>query len=278
MLSSSTQLSPPRAENFLLDLVGAPAAAAFGLRRLRSTYYGSCLRIRRSSDNNEADIGFISNGMIDFNGLLTFVGGSNGLVRTWYDQSGNGLNANSTVNAEQGVLVSAGVLQTLNSRPTIVFNSTNHLHISSIAFSRDVTVSAVSNKQFFVEHGANVNSSDGFAFYGRGQNPSGYRRATLLETAANVNWAGLGANVSVLGIRFNASQTYFRNLLQLGTVANLGTDTSVSAGLTINGRNNAPNAAFFSELSELILYGSSITDSQMSALAKNQGAHHGITI
>jgi hypothetical protein len=276
MLSSSTQLSPPRAENFLLDLVGVPAAVAFGLRRLRSTYFGNCLRIRRSSDNTEADIGFISNGMIDFNGLLTFVGGGNGLVRTWYDQSVNGLNANSTVNAQQGVLVSAGVLQTLNSRPTIVFDGTNHLHISSITFSRDVTLSAVSNKSLFVEHGVNTNSTDGFYFWAKGTQPSAYRRSALVQTNPNADWAG--TPLAILSARFNASQAYFKNLTQIGIVANSATDTSLALAMTINGRNNVPNVAFFSELSELILYASSLTDSQMSALAKNQGAHHGITI
>ena len=45
---------------FLLDTY-ANAEAAFSVRRLYSLYTGACMRVRRDSDNVEADIGFDSN-------------------------------------------------------------------------------------------------------------------------------------------------------------------------------------------------------------------------
>jgi hypothetical protein len=42
----------------VLDQVSAASAAAYSLRKLRAAYTGSAIRVRRSSDNAETDIGF----------------------------------------------------------------------------------------------------------------------------------------------------------------------------------------------------------------------------
>jgi hypothetical protein len=108
-------------QNFkgLLDLY-PNAAVAYSLRRLRADYTGSAIRVRRSSDNAEQDIGFVSN-VLDTASLLTFVGAGDGFVTTWYDQSGLGLNATQTVAGVQPFIVLAGVLQTKNTKPSIRF-------------------------------------------------------------------------------------------------------------------------------------------------------------
>ena len=43
---------------FVLDLISVPSQAAYSLRKLRFAYTGNAIRVRRSSDNAEADIGF----------------------------------------------------------------------------------------------------------------------------------------------------------------------------------------------------------------------------
>jgi hypothetical protein len=43
---------------FVLDQLSAPSAAAYSLRKLRAAHMGSADRVRRSSDNAEANIGF----------------------------------------------------------------------------------------------------------------------------------------------------------------------------------------------------------------------------
>ena len=64
------------------------ASAAYSLRKVRTAYTGSAIRVRRS-DNQEMDIAFDTSGSLDTTSLLTFVGSGNGFVTTWYDQSGN---------------------------------------------------------------------------------------------------------------------------------------------------------------------------------------------
>lgn len=90
----------------LLDTYSG-AAAAYSLRQLSSSYSGSAIRVRRSSDNTEQDIGFASN-ELDVTALASFCSGTNGFVTTWYDQSGNGNNATQTTAANQPQIVSSG--------------------------------------------------------------------------------------------------------------------------------------------------------------------------
>lgn len=108
-----------------LEPLAAQLYAAYGLCRLVSAYAGPCLRVRRSSDNAQLDIGF-AGGLIDIPALLAFVGTASGTVAIWYDQSGNGRHATQAGTAAQPRLVNAGVLDTGPSgRPVLVFDGVN---------------------------------------------------------------------------------------------------------------------------------------------------------
>jgi|DEB0MinimDraft_10_1074344.scaffolds.fasta_scaffold00879_4 hypothetical protein len=98
------------------------AAAAYSVRRLSSTYKGSLIQVRRSSDNTLQDIGFDANGDLDTTSLLSFVGAGNGFVRTWYDQSGNSANAINTTSSSQPQIVSSGVVIVAGGLPNINFD------------------------------------------------------------------------------------------------------------------------------------------------------------
>ena len=111
----------------LLDLYPG-AAAAYSVRKLRTAYTGNAIRVRRSSDNTEQDIGF-SGANLDTAALTSFCGSGNGFVTTWYDQSGNGNNATQTTAANQPQIVSSGSVLTLtgigSARPILSFDGTN---------------------------------------------------------------------------------------------------------------------------------------------------------
>ena len=66
--ASTSQVAP--AFTGLLDTYSG-AAAAYSLRLLSSTYSGSAIRVRRSDDNEEQDIGFRNN-VLDTSSLETF--------------------------------------------------------------------------------------------------------------------------------------------------------------------------------------------------------------
>lgn len=106
------------------------AAAAYSVRRLSSTYTGSLIEVRRSTDNATQDIGYDSNGNLDTAALLSFVGAENGFVRTWYDQSGNSNDATQSTAANQPQIITSGTLNTLGTKPAINFNN-DYLDIPS---------------------------------------------------------------------------------------------------------------------------------------------------
>ena len=87
------------------------AEVAYSLRKLRTAYTGSAIRVRRLSDNTEQDIGFVGNDL-DTTSLLSFVGASNGFITTWYDQSGNDNDAGNITALRQAQIVSSGNLMT----------------------------------------------------------------------------------------------------------------------------------------------------------------------
>jgi hypothetical protein len=96
---------------------------------LTNTYTGGLIRVRRSSDDAEQDIGYDANGEdLDIFGLLAFVGTSgtdNGYVTTWYDQTGNGNHATNSTASEQSKIVDGGSIiyeGATISRPAIQFD------------------------------------------------------------------------------------------------------------------------------------------------------------
>lgn len=112
-----------KSQPLLLDAV-TTATGAWSLRKLRAAYSGSCIRVRRSSDNTEQNIGFVGN-FLDSSSLTTFVGANNGFVVTWYDQSGVGRNLTQTTATAQPQIVSSGSIITEGSKAAVTFNGTS---------------------------------------------------------------------------------------------------------------------------------------------------------
>jgi hypothetical protein len=117
----------------LLDLY--PATAAYSVRKLRTAYTGACIRVRRSSDNTEQDIGFDISGDLDTAALLTFVGANNGFVSKWYNQGTGGASYDvaNTVSTGQPRIVLSGVVDSKGSHSGLRFDGGDNLFITSSA-------------------------------------------------------------------------------------------------------------------------------------------------
>jgi len=105
------------------------AEAAYSLKKVRTAYSGYAVRVRRSSDDAEQDIGFLSSGEFDTTSLKTFVGANNGFVTTWYDQSGNTRDITQATSGNQPKVVTSGVVERAGTKPTVLFTaaSSNYL-------------------------------------------------------------------------------------------------------------------------------------------------------
>ncbi len=127
---SSTTLTASGANTYSWSIGGSQATPldstaqsklAVGLRKLLSSYTGSAVRLRRSTDNVEQDFGFFGSDL-DLASITTFLGGVNGYVTKLYDQSGNGndlIQANSSL---QPLFVANG----LNEKPILRITAATH--------------------------------------------------------------------------------------------------------------------------------------------------------
>jgi hypothetical protein len=108
LASSATPATP-----LLLDLY-PNSTAAYSLRKLTNAYGGAAIRVRRSSDNAELDIGFVAN-VLDTASLLLFCSATNGFVVKWYSQvGGSTYDVLQTTALKQPKIVASGVLNTIN--------------------------------------------------------------------------------------------------------------------------------------------------------------------
>ena len=120
-----TPTNTPTPSSVVLLLDTYPSLLAYSLRKLRSAYSGSAIRVRRESDNAEQDIGFVNN-QLDTSALTSFVGSSSGRITKWYNQGSTGDvdNFNQTSSGSQPFIISSGVTYTAGTlnKPTLYFN------------------------------------------------------------------------------------------------------------------------------------------------------------
>lgn len=102
-------------------LDGLTSAGAWSFNRLlRSAYSGAAFRVRRSSDNNERDIGFAGSGVnVDIADMLSFVGANDGYVVKVYGQDNTGRDLTAPTSSEQPQIVASGVPVTLPNIPML---------------------------------------------------------------------------------------------------------------------------------------------------------------
>src|SRR6476469_6318123 len=109
----------------LLDLFSANGAYSC-FRRLRTAYSGSAIRVRRSADSTEQDIGFVGRS-VDFASLASFCSGTSGFIKTWYDQSGNTRDLAMTTTANQPRIVNSGTIDLISTSAAMVYDGSNDL-------------------------------------------------------------------------------------------------------------------------------------------------------
>lgn len=154
-------VKPVTASGPLLDALSVSASVAYSTRKLRAAYAGSAIKVRRSSDNTTQDIGFTGNNL-DTASLATFVGANSAFIDTWYDQSGNAINATMATTGNQPRIVNSGTNDTLNSNPAIRFGisaATNLKFTTTLAQSD--TIALVVKDNSHVPNGHYTDGSTG---------------------------------------------------------------------------------------------------------------------
>jgi hypothetical protein len=250
--------------DFLLDLY-QNASAAYSLRKLRAGYTSSAIRVRRSSDNTEQDIGFINN-ELDTSSLASFCSGTNGFVTTWYDQSGNTRNATQTFAASQPQIVSSGSVILQGSRPAVQFDGISHNLSGSLTTSGAYTNYAIcySNTVTFYRGIfttsqmmllANIIGQTKWGTYGGADQPA---NSTIQQVHAMISM------ISPSG----SNGTFYRNGVTDGTYTN----SEAQAGAFIGG---TTAQRFNGKIQEIVFWGIN-QSSNISALQTYNNNYYGI--
>lgn len=259
IIASSKSAAP--SASLLLDTYTG-SAAAYSLRKLRTLYTGSAIRVSRSSDNAQSDIGFTSSNELDTTSLLSFIGSSNGRIAKWYDQSGNGRDAIGNI-TNSPLIVLSGTLYTLNGKAAVYYDNTAQYLITSnfaTAIPQPIstyTVSKVASLGINASVIYDSSTTTGFALlHGGFSEPPPGNGNLFINSGASV-----GIEASVVATKLasvlynNASTNIFVNGVQKVTNQNPGSNSL--GGVTIG--NLRPlgvysTYAFYGWISELIFY------------------------
>lgn len=269
----------------LLDMY-PNAAAAYSTRRLRVAWLGAALRVRRSNDNAQQDIGFDSLGNLDEAALTAFVGANSAFVTTWYDQSGNARHATQTTAANQPRIVNAGVVDKVNGRVSPLYNGTSNFvrhaasgqTIASQPFTDFVLFKSNENSGIRILLDAGVvgvidNSTNATIFTALNGNVN----ASAGQTGGLA--AGLpDNNTNLLSVLFAGAATNVRKNAVSVVTGNSGTNSRLG-GITVGGARDTGTASqlFFSgHAPEVITYPSD-QSANRAAIEANIMSYFGIT-
>jgi hypothetical protein len=194
-------------------------------------------------------------------GTITLNGST---VSQWSDKSGNGKHAVQATSNKQPAYNSS----LLNNLGGLVYDGSDDcLQVPSLGLRPFISVFIVlkqldTGKPFFIEHGINANSNDGFYFYGQNLLAALVNRSSVISQGeAAPNWPGTTNEVFSLVFRSappsaGQSPIIFKsgNTVSLfyGT-ATTPADTSSTLTLNIGARNNGAVAPMNANLHELVV-------------------------
>lgn len=191
-------------------------------------------------------------------------------LQTWPDRSG-------TYNATEATSTKRPIVRTgangINGQSALDFDGIDDdLQAANVPLNTYITVVVcvggfASAKQFFIEHGPNASSSDGFYFYGDQVGAWAFRRTTNIYGGNVANWFG---QVAAIGSLRNSGTAAYRknggsNLSNAGGAGTMPANTSLTSALNICSRNRT---SVFSDglLGTLQIYNGSATDSMLRRL------------
>jgi hypothetical protein len=227
-------------------------------------------------------------GDFDAEAVLAHVGTGDGFVTTWYDQSGNGRNAAQTTAGAQPRIVSNGVIETQNGRPTIRQLTGGGGFVASVPItSSTLTANAVASLD---EQGVT-----GFKGLMAISNPgefdydSASRGVLILQVDALASLAGfrnaytsivditIGSQFVATSIFDGTNNTLWKDGSAGPTVASAGnfSTTLLSVGERLGLGVSSPWIGTFSEE---ILFTSAFSTTDRQTLDRNQGAYYGIAV
>lgn len=154
------------------DIAGTSIVLSF--KKLKSSYNGYCLKLRRSSDNAEQDFGFDTNDNIDTSSISSWLSTDTAYVVKWYDQSGWSNDAYQTTNTNQPVFDV--------SNKKITFTSAN-VHYLTVNNHESINHDTSDFTYFTEAEFDSISGNHNILFKGSFSSPRNYTRIITSETS-----------------------------------------------------------------------------------------------
>ena len=226
------------------------AQAAYSLRKMSSAYTGSCLTVRRSSDNATRNIGFYRY-TVDTQAILDFVGSGNGFVTTWFDQSGNGVNIAQGTAASQFNIVTSGSLH-FEGNDVVMNAATDRF------FLRGTSTVSLSNWTIYVK-------SKMSGLYGKYVGPPGsndgliqhFQNGLVYFNGAYINIAGGGGYSTAyrkIQAKRNSTTTNIRSYQNGVNLGNANIANSLNLGTNAQVFGNFAGGGYTGTVREMLIY------------------------
>lgn len=289
---------------YLLDETPQNPSFAYSLRKLKSTYTGYAVKVRRSTDNAEVNVGFDSDEVVSGNSNVivtaigssslsvgqvinynTFRGSATLFVTTWYDQGLNGYHATQTNNNLQPTLVLNSASPS-NILPSILYDGTSPPDYLSVGQPiQNITNNGINGSFLLVckptrnqnqlsfgtyfssnwRWAIHMNWGDGYCYFDASEICCAPNRRFLNST--NIN------QYSQLSfIRGNAYKTVKLNNNFTTLNNSPGAATAQTGGDFLLGSwsNSTSTTGFFGNTSEIIMFPTDLTDIQITPIISNQ--------
>lgn len=274
--------APYRQTKLLLD--DYAATAAFSLRKIKTSYTGNCVRVRKDTTGQpEQDIAFDGSGVIDTVSLKSFVGGNSGYVVTWYNQEGSG-DAKQSTASRQPRIVNAGVVERENNKVCLRWtNNTerlvadfpfNYVHpntffcVSKLSASTGISASVLFDSYGNFQH----------VFYSTGNTATPNDKWSF-AAGTTINGGTTDANIKLTTVLFNTTNSQF----WINGVSNAtgNTGTSALVDLSIGNIRGYPNPIatgyeWSGAIFELVFYGQVNQSSNRTAIESNINSYYAI--
>jgi hypothetical protein len=250
----------------------AAAKSIYSIRQMRDTAT-LCVRVRRSSDNSEQNIGF-SGGYIDTTSLKSFVGSGDGFVTIWYDQAGYS-NATQATTAQQPRLINNGVVYRSNGEVSLEFGySGSQRLIHTANYVQPYNIFSVHKLNNATQAADVINDSYNNVVtvtYNRGSGSAPNHRYTMAYGTVLNGTTPVSASITLLSVLASGASSYLRINSMPEVSGNAGTNTLTGLSIgNVRGNPNPVSANFQMKggISEIIIFDTNQT-SNLSLIENN---------
>jgi len=248
------------------------AAAAYSVRQLANTAALS-MRVREDATDTETNIGFDANGDLDTAAIAAHCGTANGYVVTWYDQSGNGNDAEQPTSggsALQPQIYNGTAVITRNGKPLI--ESTENVtsfNVVSLSQSAPYTMMGVSyNHNDFNRAIAFGNIANMRAVAAR--NKAQFQSTSGSVITASVN---LGDSSVVYTAVANGTNSFVRALGETASAETSGATTDTA----LTELQPGASGTGVSSMQELILWDGALSSTDYGAIETDMDTFFSVT-